>query len=267
MSPDELLISITEHHRQVFILTRVARDWCIYASISARTLVGPQRFNSARFVLPPHLSAIVGLPARPNELQTRQTFDVCWKRMPQCTCFDGSFCPHFAGVRAKGKRSFRTGWPRLVFFFRTLGVPISDLTTDLSDIPTDLWLKPPARFAWRVRWTMKHDGFRTTCVLQTRNTKHTYTIWKLEQDLKQVPQPVRTSGGGLAKLGSSKIMKIENAFPCSTLLSPSVAVFIFETWRGNRDLQAMLAIFEFLFRFQDMALNIFKFAKLGVFFF
>ena len=57
---------------------------------------------------PPHLSAIVGLPARQNKLQTSKTFGVCRTLMPQCTCIDGPFCPHFAGARAKGKRSFRT---------------------------------------------------------------------------------------------------------------------------------------------------------------
>ena len=178
-----------------FILTRVARDECIYAS--ARTLVGPQCFNSARFVLPPHLSTIVGLPARPNELQTRKTFGVCRTLLPQCTCIDGPFRPHFAGARAKGKRSFRTNLQRLASF-RTLGAPISDLTTDLSDISADLWLKPRARFAWSARWTMKQLAMvfaRRACF------KHeTHTIWKLEQYLEQVPQPVQTSCGGLAKL-------------------------------------------------------------------
>ena len=80
----------------------------------------------ARFVLPPHLSANVGSPAHPNELRTRKTFGVCRTRMPQCTCMDRPFRPHFAGARAKGKRSFRTGWQYLASF-RTFGRSISDL--------------------------------------------------------------------------------------------------------------------------------------------
>ena len=77
-------------------------DWCIYAS--ALTLMCPQRFISARFVPPPHLSAIVGSPAHPNELQTCKIYGVCRTRMPQCTCIDGPFRPHFTGARAKGEK-------------------------------------------------------------------------------------------------------------------------------------------------------------------
>ena len=117
------------------------RTWLIHF---ARTLVGPQRFISARFVLPPHSSAIVGFttesPALRNELQTHKTFGVCRTQMPQCTCIDGPFRPPFAGARAKGKRSFRTDRQRPASF-RTFGRSISDLQLSCRIIPTDLWLK------------------------------------------------------------------------------------------------------------------------------
>ena len=104
--------------------------------------------------LPPHLSATVGSPAHPNELRTRKTFGVCRTRMPQCTCIDGPFFLHFASARAKGKRSFRTDCQCITFFSELSALPAStipDLTTDLSDIPTDLWSKPRELFAQRAR--------------------------------------------------------------------------------------------------------------------
>ena len=102
--------------------------------------MGPQRFNSARFVLPPHLSSIVVLPARPNKPRTRKTFGVCRTQMPQCA--DGPFFPHFASARAKGKRSFRTNWRSLTIFQsfqrdRRRLSPISQLICQISQLIFD----------------------------------------------------------------------------------------------------------------------------------
>ena len=41
-------------------------------------------------------------------------------------------------LERKGKEAFRTTGIKRLASFRTAGTPISDPTTDLSDIPTDL---------------------------------------------------------------------------------------------------------------------------------
>ena len=103
------------------MLTRVARDWYIYAS--APTRVHSASFR-ARSVLPTHLSTNLVSPARPNELRSRKTFGVCRTRIPPCVCIDGPFRPHFTHARAKGKRSFRTDRQCLASFraFGAIGV-------------------------------------------------------------------------------------------------------------------------------------------------
>ena len=90
----------------------------------------------ARFVLPPHLSAIEVLPARPNEQRTRKAFGICRTRMPLCTCIDGSFFPEFTGTRAQGKEAFEpTGNIQVL---SKLSAPststISDITTLICQI-------------------------------------------------------------------------------------------------------------------------------------
>ena len=78
----------------------------------------------------------------PNEMQTPQTFGVCRTRMPRCTYMGGSFRPHFAGARAKRRKSFRTDLQPLAssktFSVIAVDWTISDLTSVPSDIPTDL---------------------------------------------------------------------------------------------------------------------------------
>ena len=96
------------------------------------------------------------------------------------TCIDGPFCLHFAGAWAQGKISFRTNWQRPASF-RTFAWTVSDLTTGLSDIPTDLWSK--ARALWRARWTMEQSAMVNskhishdmhTSMPAKWNTKHTW---------------------------------------------------------------------------------------------
>ena len=70
------------------------------------------------------------------------------------------------------------------WFVRYLDWSLIEATVPVShDVPGGQWNNWP--------W-FPHD-------VRASNTKHIYTIWKLEQDLEQVPQPVQTNGG-LAKL-------------------------------------------------------------------
>ena len=137
----------------------------------AWTKVGWQHFISARFVLPPHLSTIVGLQACPNELRTRKTLDACRTRMPKCTCIDGPL--HWcSSEREKNLKKLLNRLAASSFFqrFRHDRHRLYDLTTDLSDIPTDLWLKPRERFARRVRMQgdRSTDNGQTWCVQAQR---------------------------------------------------------------------------------------------------
>ena len=99
---------------QMSILTRVTRDWCIYAS--ARTLVGPQRFISGSIC-----------PSTPFERYHRFTSPSeraadsqnSWRLSntdAPVYVYRQAVLPHFAGARAKGKRSFRTDWQHLASF-------------------------------------------------------------------------------------------------------------------------------------------------------
>ena len=106
--------------------------------------MGPHRFNSARFVLPPHLSAIVGLPARPTELRTRKTFDVCRTRMTQCMCIDGPLRQHVAsGWRSSERKKKLSNWLAASSFFQSFRCdqrrpsPISQLICQISQLIFD----------------------------------------------------------------------------------------------------------------------------------
>ena len=130
-------------------LTRVSRDWCIYAS--ARTQVGPWRFISGSVCPSTPFSHQHQFASPSKRAATRKTFGVCRTQMPQCSCIEGLFRPHFAGTWAKGKRSFETDWQLFWEISAQSALTISDLTTDLSDIraSADLWSKPREDFARR----------------------------------------------------------------------------------------------------------------------
>ena len=86
------------------ILTRISRQWCIYAS-APRPLWVDSALIRARSVLPPHLSANLVLPGPPNEPLTRKTIGICRARLPPCSCINGAFrAMYFARARAKGKK-------------------------------------------------------------------------------------------------------------------------------------------------------------------
>ena len=135
----------------VFILMRVARDWCIYAS--SRTLVGSQRFFSGSICPSTSFERYRRFTSLSKRASDSQNFWRLLNTDAPVYVYRRAVFPHFAGAWAKAKRSFRTDWQHLAF--SELSAPwaltISDLTSDLWDIPTDLWSKQRELFARRAR--------------------------------------------------------------------------------------------------------------------
>ena len=72
--------------------------------------------------------------------------------MPQCLCIAGPFFPHFAGARAKGKRSFRSDWQHLASFRAFGAIGINNLRSHNWSVRYPNWSLIEAK------WTL-----RTTC--------------------------------------------------------------------------------------------------------
>ena len=189
------------------------RTWLMHLCIS--TLVGPWRFISGSIC-----------PSNPFErhrrftsLSKRATSSQNFWRHSNTDAPDGSFHRQFARGLAKWKRSFRTDWLHQAPFqnFR----PVNLRSQSNWSVRYPDWSLMEATCTFHMTCPVDNEtighGFCTMCVLQTRNTKHTYTIWKLEQDLEHVPQlqPVRTSCGGISSktFGSSKMRTLFRTRP------------------------------------------------------
>ena len=136
------------------ILTRVASDWCIYASD------GPWWVYSALFRALSFCSQIVGLPAHPNELRTQKTFGVCRTQMPQCTCIDGPFARTSLALERKRKETFEPTGSFLL---------LSELSASRPQIAN--WSVALSRPIFD-RSQMVDSTFPTTCTLQCLQTRN-----------------------------------------------------------------------------------------------